>query len=93
MHSPDAIVWAMCQRKWYPAKVVDFTELTNVQKKQNNKSDTINVRWYHNGKIACVRTSCISELGVNQLDRKRAAFSEKIRLLYDQALFDLDVDL
>ena len=49
------------------------------------------VRWYHDGQVSCVRTSSINELGVNQLDRKRASVSEKIRLLYDQALYDLDV--
>ena len=92
---PGDIVWAKYGRTYFPAKVVNYKELSEKLQADLNrtrKSESIVVEWYGENNYSWVNVRNLDELSENKCDSARVAVNEDIYLRYQQALADLRND-
>ena len=84
------IVWGMCGRMWYPAKVGTLNDLPNyLIKRFRNTTPKVIVKWYGKNTYALLKTTQIDRLAQNKVDGCRASRSDQMQQLYNSALADL----
>lgn len=88
--SAGDIVWGMCGRIWYPARVCSLNDLPkNLIKKFRNTRSKVIVKWYGKHSYSLLNISKIDRLAQNKIDGCRASKSEQMQKLYNEALADL----
>ena len=88
--SPGDVVWGLCGRIWYPAKVCSLLDLPeDMQNSFRNSQQKLILKWYGENNFSLVRASKVEQLAENKVDAQRASRSAKMQILYNTALEDL----
>lgn len=86
---PGDIVWALYGRRWYPARIVNISDLPeNARGSFKNPRGRNIVKWYGEDQYSFVTK--VDILAENRIDAQRAGQSKDILEAYNLALEDLN---
>ena len=83
------IVWGMCGKTWYPAKVCSLTNVSeNMPNLFCNNQQKLILKSYYENNLSLVKESKVESLLDNKVDAKRVSRSSKLQFLCNTALFE-----
>ena len=79
-------VWAKHKKVFYPAYVAGPDDLNAKQKKCKLQKGELFIWWYGEENISKVKESTLDSLGVDEIDKARAKYSDEVQRRYNLAI-------